>query len=167
MLQSKNWGPITWNLLHTIIDKCQTNDNFNSYKDKLIYIIKSICLFTPMNEYSYNINIFFEKFQFDKITNLQELKKQVYLLHNFINSKINKPLFNYSDLTIYSNMDIIHIFNTFVYFYTNNIDIKKTQGYPRMINLIKDIKVFLNMYIIPYFVKNNIQKEEVVVTSLT
>jgi hypothetical protein len=159
MLQSKNWGAITWNLLHTIIDKCQVNDNFDSYKDKLIYIIKSICLFTPINEYSYNANIFFEKFKFDKITNLQELKKQIYLLHNFINSKINKPLFNYSDLTIYSNMDIINIFNIFVYFYTNNIVIKKTQTYPRMINLIKDIKVFLNIYIIPYSIKNNIQKE--------
>jgi hypothetical protein len=159
MLQSKNWGTITWNLLHTIIDKCQINDNFDSYKDKLIYIIKSICLFTPINEYSYNVNIFFEKFNFDKITNLQELKKQIYLLHNFINSKINKPLFNYSDLTIYSNMDIINIFNIFVYFYTNNIVIKKTQSYPRMINLIKDIKVFLSIFIIPYFINNNIQKE--------
>jgi hypothetical protein len=28
-----------------------------------------------------------------------------------------------------------------------------------MINLIKDIKVFLNIYIIPYSIKNNIQKE--------
>ena len=161
MLQSKNWGTITWNLLHTIIDKCQINDNFDSYKDKLMYIIKSICLFTPINEFSYNANIFFEKIKFDKITNLQELKKQIYLLHNFINSKINKPLFNYRDLTIYSNMDIINIFNIFVYFYTNNIVIKKTQNYPRMINLIKDIKIFLNIYIIPYFIKNNIQKEEI------
>ena len=159
MLQSKNWGTITWNLLHTIIDKCQINDNFDSYKDKLIYIIKSICLFTPINEYSYNANIFFEKFKFDKITNLQELKKQIYLLHNFINSKINKPLFNYCDLTIYSNMDIINIFNIFVYFYTNNIVIKKTKNYPKMINLIKDIKVFLSIFIIPYFINNNIQKE--------
>jgi hypothetical protein len=161
MLQSKNWGTITWNLLHTIIDKCQINDNFDSYKDKLIYIIKSICLFTPINEYSYNANIFFEKFNFDKITNLQELKKQIYLLHNFINSKISKPLFNYRDLIIYSNMDIINIFNIFVYFYTNNIVIKKTQNYPRMINLIKAIKIFLNIYIIPYSIKNNIQKEEI------
>jgi hypothetical protein len=159
MLQSKNWGTITWNLLHTIIDKCQINDNFDSYKDKLIYIIKSICLFTPINEYSHNSNIFFEKFKFDKITNLQELKKQIYLLHNFINSKINKPLFNYSDLTIYSNMNIINIFNTFVYFYANNILIKKTPTYPRIINLIKDIKVFLSIFIIPYFINNNIQKE--------
>jgi hypothetical protein len=159
MLQSKNWGSITWNLLHTIIDKCQFNDNFDSYKDKLIYIIKSICLFTPINEYSYNSNIFFGKFQIDKIRNLQELKKQIYLLHNFINSKINKALFNYSDLSIYSNMDIINIFNIFVYFYNNNILIKKTPNYSRMVNLIKDINVFLNIYIIPYSIKNNIQKE--------
>jgi hypothetical protein len=163
MLQSKNWGPITWNLLHTIIDKCQLNENFDSYKDKLIYIIKGLCIFVPCNVSSYNSNIFFEKFPFDKIKNIQDLKKQIYLLHNFINTKTHKPLFNYSMMTCYNNMNIINIFNIFVYFYINNIHIKKTQNYHRVISLIKDIKYFLNIYIIPYFTKNEFKKEEEVI----
>jgi hypothetical protein len=163
MLQSKIWGPITWNMLHTIIDKCQMNEEFESYKYKLIHIIKHLCLFVPCNESSYNSNIFFEKFSLDKIRNLNELKKYIYMLHNFINTKLHKPLFNYSDLTRYSNMDINNVFNTFVYLYSSNIHLKNIQTYPRIISLIKDIKGFLNLYIIPYYTKNIIEKEEEVI----
>jgi len=163
MLQSKFWGPITWNMLHTIIDKCQINEDFESYKYKLIHIIKHLCLFIPCNESSYNSNIFFEKFSLDKIRNLDELKKNIYLLHNFINTKLNKPLFNYSDLTRYNNMDITNVYNAFVYLYTSNVHLKNLQTYPRIISLIKDIKVFLNMYIIPYYTNNTNSKEEEVI----
>ena len=46
-----------------------------------------------------------------------DLKNMLYLFHNVVNQRLKKPLFVNSNLSVYANNNIIHVFNNFAEVY--------------------------------------------------
>jgi hypothetical protein len=162
MLPSKIWGPITWQLLHTILYNCKQNDNYLQYKDRLYYIVKNICILSPCNISSYNASDFFNKINQNNLNKIDDLINVLYMFHNFINLKTNKRLFDYSNLKIYNDIQLNIVFNNFIYLYKNT-QMKYTPNYNKMCILIQEIISFKQFYIDPIVSKEIIIESKTIV----
>jgi hypothetical protein len=141
-MSSTKWGPPTWILIHTLIETIQKSNfiNFNNFKIQLFNIIKNICIFSSCPIASHNSKIFFEKADLNKINNINDFKKFIYVFHNFINSRRQVQLFNYSNMNIYENINIMLAYNNFINIFIDNniqINIKMKQTIKELNNFIK------------------------------
>jgi len=140
-------GPPIWVLLHSIVEKVK-NDNFNNYKLQLFNLIKKICIFFPSVVSSKNANAYFSNFNPNYINNLIDVKMFLFNYHNFINKKLEKPIFNYYELTKYDSVNIPVLQNTIVNLYTKNTYIKLLPNYFNMRETLNELNIFLfnNIY---------------------
>ena len=147
MLSSNLWGPPIWCLLHTIVEKIK-NDNFDSYKTNLINLIKNICISLPCPISCQTSKTFFASINTDKFTNLNDVKIMIYMLHNYVNKTYKKALFNYSDTKRYQDMDIKIVFSNVYNLYFNNLLIRQSINYNKMLLLMNDVNKFIvnNIY---------------------
>ena len=83
MLLNKVWGPITWALLHTLVEKIK-GEHFDNYKIRLFNLIKKICIFSNCAVCSKNSDIFFSKINPNQVNNINDFKNTLYIFHNFI-----------------------------------------------------------------------------------
>ena len=151
MLLNNNWGTITWNMLHTLVEKSQ-NEKFYNYKIDLISIIQNICVLLPCQTSCKLSKIFLDNVFINKIDNLNDVKKILYVFHNYINKNNKKQLFNYNNIIKYKDFDIHNIYNSYANLYLNVIFKKGTLNNHKMIILVN--------YIYKFIIQN-IQKEEI------
>ena len=125
MISSSKWGSITWILLHSILDINISNEQFKIIKNELYSLIKNICITCPLQSAKELFIIYFKNINLGKIISVIQLKNVLFLFHNFINSKINKPLFPYNKLSIYSYKNINRVFQEYnnIYFDKNALGI--------------------------------------------
>jgi hypothetical protein len=125
MISSSKWGSITWILLHSILDINISNEQFKIIKNELYSLIKNICITCPLQSAKELFIIYFKNINLEKIISVIQLKNVLFLFHNFINSKINKPLFPYNKLSIYSYKNINRVFQEYnnIYFDKNALGI--------------------------------------------
>jgi hypothetical protein len=125
MISSSKWGSITWILLHSILDINISNEQFKIIKNELYSLIKNICITSPLQSAKELFIIYFKNINLGKIISVIQLKNVLFLFHNFINSKINKPLFPYNKLSIYSYKNINRVFQEYnnIYFDKNALGI--------------------------------------------
>ena len=146
MLPSKIWGPVTWQLLHTLVDSCKQNSDYYSYKEVLFNIVKNVCILLPCKISSYNASIYFNKINKNSLNNVNDLINVLYMFHNFINTKTKNPVLNYSDLNKYNSYDLKTVISLFVNLY-NNVHMRSSPNYIKMILVIKEIIAFKQIYI--------------------
>ena len=125
MISSSKWGSITWILLHSILDINISIEQFKIIKNELYSLIKNICITSPLQSAKELFIIYFKNINLGKIISVIQLKNVLFLFHNFINSKINKPLFPYNKLSIYSYKNINRVFQEYnnIYFDKNALGI--------------------------------------------
>jgi hypothetical protein len=117
------WGSSVWNLFHTIAYKIK-EDKFEFHKNNLIYILENICNTLPCPECSRDASTMLKKVDFSKINNKEDFKLLIFNFHNAINSKLNKPLFDFNELdNKYSKANIDAIYNNLNIIYTSNTNI--------------------------------------------
>ena len=138
MLLNNNWGTITWNMLHTLVEKSQ-NEKFYNYKIDLISIIQNICVLLPCQTSCKLSKIFLDNVFINKIDNLNDVKKILYVFHNYINKNNKKQLFNYNNIIKYKDFDIHNIYNSYANLYLNVIFKKGTLNNHKMIILVNYI----------------------------
>ena len=85
----------------------------------------------------------------NSLKTIDDMKKLVYIYHNFVNSKTNRPLFNYGDLDIYNNRSITNTFNVFATLYANNA-VMQNINYANMVIVMRDVDFFIKRIIDPY-----------------
>ena len=139
------WGPPTWRLLHTLIENIN-NDEFEVLKYELFSIIKNICILLPCILSVQTSKIYFQKVKLVTFTNVNDLKNMLFMFHNFTNARTRKPLFKYSHISIYQNIDIISAYNDFVGAYTVPV-MKTTINYSKIQLVIADLDNFIKKYI--------------------
>ena len=97
-------GTVTWNLIHTLLEKISMIDfDFETHKHDLLNILKNICLYLPYNSCKTYYFSFFNKININNIKHIIHLKNIFFLYHNFINSKVKNNLLTYEKLSIYSS----------------------------------------------------------------
>jgi hypothetical protein len=136
------WGPPTWTLLHTLAEKIH-EDDFNKLMPQMFGLIKRICSYLPCPECSQHATRFLAKLKPEQIATKLELKNTLYLFHNMVNAKKKKHLFNYGNINVYQNLNIVNVFNNFVSVYNTKGNMKLlTESFQRAL-IIKDLKRWL------------------------
>jgi hypothetical protein len=117
------WGPAVWNLFHTLCERLN-EDAFSHVAPSLFNMIVRICKFLPCPDCAADASNFLSNVRFTDLKNKTELKNLFYLFHNKVNFKKRKPLFNYANLSVYSNYNLIHVINTFIINYNTKGNMK-------------------------------------------
>lgn len=121
------WGSNIWCLFHGL--SCKINeDKFLYHKDRLIYIIKSICSTLPCPECSNDATAILNTFNFNTIKNKEDFKVFLFNFHNIINKKLKKPLYEYSNLDIYNNINMNALYTNFKLIYLTKINNPRLMG---------------------------------------
>ena len=94
---AKEWGPCTWYLFHTLVEKIN-EEHFNTMKMEIINIIKRICNNLPCPDCSQHSTQKLSSLNVKSINSKEDLKKVLLSFHNFVNSRTNKPEWNETQL---------------------------------------------------------------------
>lgn len=143
------WGPAVWRLFHTFANKIQ--DNLPS----IVYLslfrqIKNICSVLPCPECAKDASKFLSNIPESRIITKDNLIYELYIFHNYVNKKKQKPLFTFTNLDIYNNSDISLVFKNFLNnFHTRGNMKLLTESFQRLLILKNFKKWFLKN--IPFF----------------
>ena len=136
------WGPPVWTLFHTLAAKIH-EDKFNEIGPELILHIRKIARYLPCPDCSQHATNFFASVpphMFKTKTNFMQV---LYVLHNHVNKRKNKPTFKLENLNIYENRNIINVYNRFSLVYNTRGNMKLlTDTFQRQI-LITEFKKWL------------------------
>ena len=115
-MSPNQWGPPTWTLFHTLIEKIK-EDSFNQIGPQLFSYIFRICGYLPCPDCSRHAIQFLSRVESKSLSSKIEMKNLFYIFHNAVNKRKNKPLFNYEKIDNYKNFNLITCFNNFVAIY--------------------------------------------------
>jgi hypothetical protein len=105
--------------------------------------IKRICNYLPCPECSSDATKFLERINIHDIKSKNEFKNMLYLFHNWVNIKKQKPLFNHSNLETYNNYKLISVINNFISKYNTNGNMRLiAESFQRNI-IIRDFKKWI------------------------
>jgi hypothetical protein len=152
------WGPATWTLFHALIEKIN-DKSYNNLSKDLFIMIKRICKYLPCPECASDATIFLDKIKITNIKSKTEFKNTFYLFHNYVNAKKRKPLFNYSNMFIYSRYKIIPVINNFIQKYNTKGNMKLlAESFQREL-ILKEFKSWIQGNITAFItpvIQNNI-----------
>ena len=114
---AKDWGKITWFLFHGMLEKI-SNENFVKHRIMIIELIVEICSLLPCptcQQHATNHVKFIHR-----VTTLAELRKFMFMFHNFVNEKTNKPVVNENELLKYKNINMKRVLSLFYKVYERN-----------------------------------------------
>jgi hypothetical protein len=136
------WGPPIWTFFHTLAEKVN-EEYFLNIKHMLFFFIKRICNFLPCPDCSHHANRFLAKVDIGKIKNKLDFKNMLYVFHNTVNKRKNKPLFSYENVNIYKTYNVGVAFNNMVSVYHTKGNMNLiAESFQRNL-LIKELKVWL------------------------
>ena len=145
----ETWGNTVWFLFHTMAYKIK-EEEFTNSKNDIIYAITTICENLPCPDCSKDASNVLKKANFNNIfNNKKSLQLYLFNFHNYINSKLNKPLFSVSELDEkYSKANFDIIYNNFLIIFNSNSNVPqlmsasfhRQHNMPKIINAIKNIK---------------------------
>ena len=135
----KIFGSSTWLFIHSLIE----NINYNNITILSVYnICIKICYIFQSNFYNNNnLSIFFSKINKNNLKTKEDIKILFFKFHNFINYKLNIPLFSYNNMNIYENNNIFAIYNLYYNIYIKNIKIIINKN--QTIELLKELNQFI------------------------
>jgi hypothetical protein len=122
-LSKETWGNNIWYLFHSLAHKIR-EDKFESQKNNIIFIIKTICNTLPCPDCSKDATIMLSKIDYNNIRNKNDFKMFLFNFHNAINAKLNKPQFSYESLdSKYQNVNINALYYNLAIIYNINTNI--------------------------------------------
>lgn len=141
------WGPPIWTLFHCIAEKI----NPHAYPvliDSTFAMIKQICKVLPCPECSHDATNFLGKLNIKNYKSKQDFRVMLYLFHNYVNAKKRKPLFHFTNLARYSNLNMNLVVNNFINKYHTKGNLKMlTESFQRGFV----VKNFISWYKANYF----------------
>ena len=115
------WGPIVWNLFHTIAEQIKEN-KFVELRNQIFQLITRISYNLPCPDCSMHAKNYLSKINFSIIKTKDQFRNFIWKFHNVVNMRKKKPEFDPVNLTqIYGQKSLIQCFNDFTNVY-------KTQG---------------------------------------
>tara|TARA_B110000285_G_C15106397_1_gene608272 strand:- start:1638 stop:2096 length:459 start_codon:yes stop_codon:yes gene_type:complete len=113
-MTTTEWGPHTWNMFHTLAEKIK-DEYFCETKLEFWNMIKNICGNLPCPYCAQHANEFMSKIKTDNIKSKDDIIKILFVFHNSVNERLEKPKFDATKLREqYSNNNTIQVFNIFM-----------------------------------------------------
>ena len=122
-MSPQHWGPPIWNLFHTIVEKIK-EDKYSLIYIQVFSFISQICNNLPCPDCTMHAKQVLSKINPNHLQNKIDFKNFLYVFHNAVNKRTNKPLFKYEDLEIYKSKNVVYEFNVFTKKYTSNGNMK-------------------------------------------
>lgn len=117
------WGPAVWTLFHTLAEKLNP-DAYNQVIPSLFSMIVQICKVLPCPDCSKDASNFLAKIKLSDYKTKDEFKNMLYLFHNYVNAKKRKPLYNYTNMSVYKNMNLLFVIKNFIAKYNTKGNMK-------------------------------------------
>ena len=117
------WGPSTWIFFHTIAEKIK-EESFPVVGVQLFSFIKRICHFLPCPDCTGHAKKFLGTITPNSFKTKENLINYLYIFHNNVNIRKNKPQYSTTDLKKYESSDLINTYNTFVKVYNTKGDLR-------------------------------------------
>lgn len=115
-MSPNNWGPPIWMLFHSLAEKIK-EEKFSEIGPQVFFMIKKICSSLPCPDCSMHATRFLSSVDFALIKTKTDFKNMLYIFHNIVNKRKNKPMFNVIHLKNYSTSNLIVAFNNFINVY--------------------------------------------------
>lgn len=151
------WGPPIWTLFHTLIEKMNPYA-YPQVIGSMFGMFIRICRVLPCPECSKDASNFLAKIKLSDYKNKDEFRNMLYLFHNWVNAKTRKPLYNYSELNKYSDLNMVFVINNFIAKYNTkgNMNLLAESFQRRFVikDLIKWFKRYSNAFIQPDITNN-------------
>ena len=141
-MSTSSWGIKTWIFFHTICEKLK-DESFDIIGIQLFDYIKKLCGFLPCPECSLHSKAFFLKIPNTKIKTKDNLINALYIFHNSVNLRNNKPEFSTSNLVTYKQINLIDSYNNFARVYNTNGNLKLLTDSFNRTRLIREFKKWL------------------------
>ena len=145
-MSPNKWGPPIWMLFHSLAEKIK-DEKFSQVGPQLFFMIKKICSLLPCPDCSMHATTFLSRVDFSLIKTKTDLRNLLYIFHNIVNKRKNKPMFNTIHLKNYSTTNLIVAFNNFINVYQTRGNMKLlTESFQRQL-LVKNFRNwFVNNY---------------------
>lgn len=98
------WGPETWMLLHTIVEKIY-DDKYNSCKNDIFQIISLIASSVPCPFCRQHATQYLKEHKITRCNTKADLKMFIFQFHNNVNTRLKKPIYSFASLSKYSNVN--------------------------------------------------------------
>lgn len=141
MAKIKIWGPITWNLLHTIAEKIYC-DRFTYCKNDIIHIIILIIQNIPCPICRDHANIYIKKHNINLCNSRNDLINYIFNFHNEASRYAKNEVFSNTVLMKYNAFNFNVIVNQYMECYknTSSDDLKfsfsKSQNLKKIFSLL-------------------------------
>lgn len=112
-MSKQEWGNITWLLFHTLAEKVNET-NFEKNRDTILSVIIQITNILPCPHCAEDGSSILRTINYPNVKTKDNLKKLLFIFHNKVNLKLNKPLFLEEDLSKYKNTNTVNVINTFI-----------------------------------------------------
>ena len=122
-MSPNQWGPPIWMLFHTMAEKVK-EESYPVIGQQIFAVISQICNNLPCPECTTHAKIFLSKVKPNQLKNKNDLKNLLYVFHNAVNARKNKPPYKYEDLEKYKTAITINVFNNFVRNYNTKGNMK-------------------------------------------
>lgn len=107
------WGPPTWILFHTLIEKL-SDEGYSKIGLALFGYIRRICNNLPCPDCAQHATSFLSKVNVSTLKTKTDLKNMMYIFHNVVNKRKNKPMYNVNDVAQYKNNNLVEKYNAFI-----------------------------------------------------
>ena len=136
------WGPPTWILFHTLIAKL-TDDGFNIIGLQLFNYIKRICNNLPCPDCAQHATQFLSRVNMATIKTKDDLRNTMYIFHNMVNKRKNKPMYHVNDLEKYKSNNTVERYNNFIAHFKTKGNMKLLADSFQRKLLVNDFKKWL------------------------
>jgi hypothetical protein len=136
------WGPPTWILFHTLIAKL-TDDGFNIIGLQLFNYIKRICNNLPCPDCAQHATQFLSRVNMATIKTKDDLRNTMYIFHNMVNKRKNKPMYHVNDLEKYKSNNSVEKYNNFIMHFKTKGNMKLLADSFQRKLLVNDFKKWL------------------------
>lgn len=133
-MKASVWGPITWNLLHTIIEKIY-EDRFENCKHDVYKMISLICNSIPCPICKENAINYLNKNKIHNANSKEKLKRYIFDLHNEANIHANNPIYDINILEKYKQLSFSEVFLVYNTLYSNNRSDDIQYSFRKTVNL--------------------------------
>lgn len=114
-MKKTEWGPCIWTFLHCLSIKIK-DEFFMTEKITIIDLIRDTCSNLPCPTCSSHAILLLKKYNIDKINSKENLIKLIFIMHNEVNKKLKKNLYNYNILiNTYNKYNFMEVLNKYNY----------------------------------------------------
>jgi len=136
------WGPPIWTFFHTLAEKIK-EEEYPRLGPQLFTFIRRILQYLPCPNCSQHAGKFVNQMKPEQYATKTDLKTMLFMFHNKVNARKNKPIFNHADLDKYVKINLLQVHTQFIRVYNTKGNMNAlTESFQRKL-LLKDLKIWL------------------------